>query len=503
VRRLSAVHALAALAVLVHLATATRYPLFRDELYYLDSTRHLALGYVDHPPLSIAVLGAWTGLFGNGWLSVHVLPAVAHGVLVLLTGALARRLGGGPFAQALAGLATLIAPAYLVMGSFYSMNAFDLVFWAAGYLLVARALESGARRDWLALGLLMGVGLLNKISLLFFAAGLLVGLVATPQRRHLRTAGPWLAAAVALALFVPHLLWQQTHQWPTLEFMANAKRDKNLQLGVFGFARGQLREINAVNAVLAVIGLVQLFRTRAPAQAPVFGWIFLTVFAVLALQNSKPYYLDAAYSAPFAAGAVALEVISARGWWRALRVLAPAGLVMVGAVSGPFVLPILPVERFLAYQAALGSRPAAQERSGVGKLAQHYADRFGWEELAHAMALAYQSLSPAERTTTAIIARNYGQAGAINYYGPKLGLPTAFSQHNSYYLWGPPPENTTTFLIVGQRPADLERVFTSVTEVARSLSPYAMPYEADHRIYLCRGLKLPLADAWRRGKLFI
>jgi 4-amino-4-deoxy-L-arabinose transferase-like glycosyltransferase len=503
-RRLSpVVHALAAAAVVVHLATATRYPLFRDELYYLDSTRHIDWGYVDHPPLSIAFLAAWIRLFGDGLVSVHVLPALAHGAVVLLSAALARRLAGGSFAQGLASVAALVAPAYLVMGGFYSMNAFDLVFWAGGYLLLARALESGARRDWLLLGPLVGFGLLNKISLLFFAAGLFVGLAATRERRHLRSAGPWLAAAVALAIFLPHLLWQQAHHWPTLEFMANAKNQKNLQLGPLGFAAGQLREINVLNALLALTGLIYLFAERGASSLRVFAWIFVTVFVVLALQRSKPYYLDAAYPLLFAAGGVALEKFSSQGWRRALRGLVPVSLVILGAIGAPFVLPILSIDRLIAYQDALGARPVAQERAAVSKLAQHYADRFGWEELARAVASAYQGLPADERAHTAIVARNYGQAGALNYYGRQLGLPTAFCPHNSYYLWGPPDDGATAFLMVGHGRARLEATFTSVTEVGHSTSPYAMPYEADQRIYLCRGLKLPLDEAWRRSKLFI
>jgi 4-amino-4-deoxy-L-arabinose transferase-like glycosyltransferase len=495
-------YVLAVAAVLIHLATATRYPLFRDELYYLDSIRHLAWGYVDHPPLSIALLAAWIRAFGDGELSVHVPPALAHGGLVLLTAVVARRLDGGGFAQVLASLAALIAPAYLVMGGFYSMNAFDLVVWAAGYLLVDRALESGATRDWVALGLLLGCGLLNKLSIGFFAVGLFVGLVATPQRRHLRTAGPWLAAAIALTIFVPHLLWQWRHDWPTLEFMANAKREKNAPLGILGFARGQLGEMNVLNVMLALGGLVHLFRAKAPATARVFAWLFVTVFVVLALQNSKPYYLDAADPILLAAGAVALERVSAQGWPRMLRILAPVSLLALGAISAPFALPILPVDRFIAYQDRLGQRPTAPEREPLGPLPQHYADRFGWEELAQATAAAYHSLPPDQRAQTAIVARNYGQAGAINYYGRKLGLPRAFCQHNSYYLWGR-PGGAKTFLMVGRSRAGLETTFTSVTEVAHSRSPYAMPYEADQHIYLCRGLKLPLEEAWRRGKKFI
>jgi hypothetical protein len=260
--------------------------------------------------------------------------------------------------------------------------------------------------------------------------------------------------------------------------------------------------MNVLDVLVALAGLVFLFRAPRNTPWPVLGWIFLTTFLVLGVQSSKPYYLDAAYPALLAAGGAAVAAVSATGWWRTLRVVAPLALLALAAVSAPFVVPVLPIDRFIAYQAALGARPVSQEKARVGVLAQHYADRFGWEELARAVALAWGTIPDAERPRTAIVAGNYGEAGAITYYGRKLGLPPAFSQHNSYYLWGP-PDGATVFVIAGQRRARLEAVFSSVTEVARSLSPYAMPYETDQRIYVCRGLKVPLPEAWRLGKHFI
>jgi hypothetical protein len=496
------VAALAVAAVGVHLATATRYPLFRDELYYLESVHHLAWGYVDHPPLSILLLAGWRKVFGDSELSVHVPPALAHGALVLVAAALARRLGGGRFAQGLAALAVLVAPGYLAMTGLYSMNAFDLLFWAGACLLLLRALATGATSHWLVLGGLVGLGLENKASMLVFAGGLFVALLATRERRLLGTAGPWLAAGVALALFVPHLLWQRAHGWPTLEFMANAERTKNVHLGVIGFASGQLDGLHPFNAILALLGLLWLLAAPSAARFRPLAWIYLAAFAVFALRNGKPYYLYAAGSALLAAGAVALEQVADVGRRRWARVAAPLLLVVAGALAAPSSIPVLSVDRFLAYQRWLGASPSNDEHQAVGLLPPIFADRFGWQELAEAVAAAHRRLPPKKRARTAIVAGNYGEAGAIDHYGRALGLPRAFSQHNSYYLWGR-PDGAEAFLVVGVGRADLERVFASVTEVGRRSNPYAMPYEADLPIYLCQGLKVPLDQVWRQGKHFI
>ena len=237
--RRAEIYLLAGFVVAVQLVTGPAYGLFRDELYYLACADHLAWGYVDQPPLSIAVLAAVRALLGDSLPALRLVPALLDGVLVLLAADLARTFGGGRFAQALAGLAVAVTPVFLAMCGFYSMNAFDLVFWSLAVLIVARIIAADDRRGWLPLGIVLGLGLENKISVLFLGAGLAVALVVTPLRRHLRRREPWLALAVALLLFVPHVVWQAQHGWPTREFIANATRYKNTALSPLDFFLGR------------------------------------------------------------------------------------------------------------------------------------------------------------------------------------------------------------------------------------------------------------------------
>ncbi|RPJ74804.1 MAG: phospholipid carrier-dependent glycosyltransferase, partial [Acidobacteria bacterium] len=211
----------AALKLLLHALAITNYGYFRDELYYLACSRHLAWGYVDQPPFSIAVLAGVGALLGHSLPALRLLPALSGAATILLVGLIVRELGGGRFAQALACLCALLAPVWLAIDHFYSMNAFDTFFWSLAAWLLLRALDDDRLGWWAALGVVLGFGLLNKTSVLWFGGGLAVGLIVTPFRRLIARPGPWAAAAIALLLFAPHLVWQWQNGWPTLEFMRN------------------------------------------------------------------------------------------------------------------------------------------------------------------------------------------------------------------------------------------------------------------------------------------
>ena len=490
---------IAAAVFLLEMVVGPRYGLFRDEYYYLACADHLAWGYVDHPPLSIAVLAAVRAVLGDSLPAIRLVPALLGALLVILGARLARALGGGRFASILGALAVAAVPQYLGEAGYYSMNSFDLVFWAAAALLIARLTPETGSRPFVILGLVLGLGLLNKISVLFLGAGLAVALVATPLRRLLLRPGPWIAGALAALLFAPHVVWQVQHGWPTLEFVQNAARYKNVALSPLEFFRRQIPEMGPPLAPLWLAGLGWLL--FAPGARPYrsLGIVFLAAFAILAAQHSKPYYLGPAFPPLFAGAAVLVEGLS----WRWIRGVAVVLVVAGGALSAPFAIPVLPVDTFIAYQRALGQTPEASERQELGPLPQFFADRFGWRELTDAVAEVYDRLPPEERARVAIVTSNYGEAGALRYLGRPIGLPKAVSQHNSFYLWGPGQEDVWVAIVVGMSAEGLRDAWRSIEVAGRFSSPYAMPYEQSRPILLCRGLKLPLADAWRRGKKFI
>ncbi|HYN04844.1 MAG TPA: glycosyltransferase family 39 protein [Vicinamibacteria bacterium] len=487
--------------LLFHLAFLPGYGVFRDELYYMACGRRPGWGYVDHPPLVGWVAWLVAQVAGESHLALRVVAALAMATTVWLAGRIAQALGGGPFAALLAAIATGLAPVALSLGSYYSMNAFDLLFWALIAWVLVRVLSGGSERLWLAFGAAAGLGLLNKISILYLGFGLVVGLVLARRWDVFRSRLFWAGGLLALAFFLPHLVWQHANGWPTLEFMANARRDKMVPLSAPGFVKEALVQ-TAPMAWLWVAGVGWLLLARASARVRALGFAFLVVVGVLAIGGGKPYYLAAAYSLAFAAGAVALE-----GWTRerarALRSILAVLVAGVGLALSPLGRPVLPVETFVRYAAALGQKPGTEERQALGRLPQFYADMQGWRAMAEAVAGVVHALPAEERAKACVFGQNYGEAAAIEYFARDLDLPPAISGHNSYWLWGPGRCTGEVIVVIGDRRERLEERFADVQLGGVSHCADCMPYEDGRSIWVARGLKQPIASLWPRLKGFI
>jgi uncharacterized membrane protein len=502
-RRVAFIVAALGLALQLAVNLTGGYGLFRDELYYLACADHLGWGYVDQPALSVLLLAGVRAVFGDSLFAVRLLPALAGFVLILLTGWIARELGGGRRATLLATLAALIAPVYLSICGFYSMNAFDLAFWAACFLILLRIVKTGDHRLWLVFGVVAGLAFENKIGILFLGAGLFVALLATPLRRELASRWFWIGMAIAGLLALPYVLWQVAHQLATLEFMRNAAAQKNAPTTPLAFLWGQIDMLHPVNALIWVPGLVFLAVTKEARRFRFLAIAYVVIFFVFALQNGKPYYLAGFYPVLFAAGGVAIERLAATRPWRWLTPTLAALLVLGGAVAVPLVLPMLPPETFVRYARALGQSPGSEERDQPPKLGQHYADMFGWRELAETVARVYRTLSPEEQGRVMIFCRNYGEAGAIDYFGRALGLPRAVSGHNSYWIWGPGQRTAAVVIAVGGDESEYQSLFERCEVAAVSDHPYARSFERNRPVYVCRGPKLPVEELWLRLKFFI
>jgi 4-amino-4-deoxy-L-arabinose transferase-like glycosyltransferase len=487
----------------LQLATCRGYGFFRDELYYLASAEHLGFGYVDHPPLIGLVAWLVRSTLGDSLFAVRFFPAVAHGATVALTARLAREMGGGPAAQLLAGLATALAPIYLGLCGILSMNAFDLVVWAALWLIVSMALRTGESRWWLLFGVVAGIGLQNKISVLFLGFGVVAGLALSGRWRVFRAWQLWAGGASAGLIFLPHVLWQWHYGWPTLEFMANATREKNVSMPPLVYLREQVVQMSALAAPLWIAGLAALLAGRRLRVFRPVGWAYLAVLAVMLATNAKPYYLAPAYTALFAAGAVAVE--AARGPIAGPLVRGGMALLILvsGALSAPLAKPLLPTDAYLRYTAALGMAPSVGERHEMGRLPQHFADMHGWPELASNVAKVFHALPEADRDRACIFAQNYGQAGAVDVFGAPLGLPRAISGHNSYFLWGPRGCTGEVVIALGGDRHGYEESFAAVEQAATHTCVDCMPYENSLPIWVLRRIRVPLAEIWPRVKHFI
>jgi hypothetical protein len=505
-RRVDAmVWAMAALTLLLHVATARGYGYFRDELYYLANGEHLGFGYVEHPPLIGLIAWLVRATLGTSLWAIRLLPALAGATTVWLAGAMARELGGGRFAQALAAAAVGLAPIYLSVFSILSMNAFDVLCWSVGWWLLIRILHGAQPRLWLLFGAVMGIGLENKISVLLLGAGVLAGLLLARRWDLLRSRWPWLGGMLAALLLGPYLAWQHATGWPLLEFMDHARRLKNAPMSPLVFVREQVVLANVLALPVWAAGLAFLLRSDRARAVRTLGWSYLGMLALLLVAGqAKPYYLAPAYSVLFAAGAVAIEHwTDRRRAGTVLRALL-GGLALTGGVLfAPLAKPLLPENAFVRYAAALHVRPGSEERQRLGRLPQFFADMHGWPELAATVAGVHRALPAAERSQACIFGQNYGQAGAIDLFGPPLGLPKAISGHNSYFLWGARGCTGEVVIIIGGDPDELRQQFASVELGATDSCPDCMPYESARRIWIARGLRAPLTALWPQVKRYI
>jgi hypothetical protein len=482
---------------LVHLYCGSRYGYFRDELYYLICARHLAWGYVDQPPLIALIAKVGVALFGSSLRAIRLLPAMAGAGAVVLAGLVARELGGCRFAQVLAALAVLLAPGILGIDNLLTMNAFSPLFWTGCAWVVARMIRTGNTRFWLLYGLIAGIGLQNKHSMLFFGFATVVALLLTPQRRLMASRWFWLGGALAALIFLPNLVWEAVNGFPTLVLLRNVQASgRNVSLSPFGFIGQQIFLMNPLSLPVWLGGLVWCF-TREGKRYRALGWIFLVILGCMLVLHGRVYYLFPVYPMLFGVGGVALEHWFERRRLAWLRPAYLAALVLTGALLAPILLPVLTVKTYIRYSQALHLAPPRLEHHKRGPLPQIYADMFGWRHMVATVSRIYHGIPPGVRAHTVIYCRNYGEASAIDFFGPRYGLPKAVCSHQNFYMWGPGKATRVSVLAVGFSRRELGKNFSWVETVTVLDSPYAMPYE-NGPIYYCRGPNVPFRKSWRK-----
>ncbi len=493
---------LAGVKLLIHLLVINKYGYFRDELYFLDCARHLDWGYVDHAPL-IGLYAKISLLMGGSLPALRLLPAIAGAMMVVLTMLIARQLGGGRFAQGLAGLCIIAAPIYLSMDSILTMNAFEPLFWMGCVYFLIRIVRTGNSRLWIWFGLLAGLGLQNKHSTLLFGFAVVIALLLSSQRRELLTPWIWMAGAIALLIFLPNLIWQFQHNFPTLEDLENVRRTgKNIALAPLEFAWQQIFLMHPLLFPVWLAGLVSLLAGKG-RRMRLFGWTYVVLLVTMIVLRAKNYYLAPIYPMLFAAGSVAIEdwlarrAFSREKLWPKVAISTLVGIIAV--ITIPAALPLLPPEKLIAYQRFLGIDPPRTEVHHSGPLPQIFGDQFGWEELVKEIAAIYWSLPPEEREHTGIFASNYGEAGAINLFGPAYGLPQAICAHQTHYFWGPRGFDGDTLIWLQWKREWLEELCQSVEQAGEHFHPWGMA-EENRPIYVCRGLNSPLQEIWPQLK---
>ncbi|HMH79537.1 MAG TPA: glycosyltransferase family 39 protein [Candidatus Acidoferrum sp.] len=496
----NSVYLIAGLAVFVHFLFNSKYGYFRDELYYAACGEHLAWGYVDHAPLVALASRVSRGLFGDSLFALRMLPALSAAPKVFLGGWMAREVGGARFAQFFAGLLVFLAPIYLTFDNFLSMNAFEPVFWMVCAAIVLRILNGGSPRLWLLFGLVAGIGILNKHSMLFFGSGIAIGLLLTSARKQFARVEIWMALCLAFLIFLPNLLWEIRNGYPTIALLHAVIGTKYSTVSPLTYVGEQFLLVNPLAAPLWLAGLYFVLFDREGRKYSVLGYAYLVVLLEMILLHGKIYYLAPVYIMFLACGAVWWErkIFVRAGAWLKPAVLAP--IIVSGIIAAPLAMPILPVAAAVKYCAFFGVREVKVENVPLNSLPQLFGDMFGWQEQVQAMAHAVQSLPAHEQSRMALLAYNYGEAGAIDYFGKRYGLRKAISGHNQYGAWGPRGASGDVVIAIGFAKARLDRAFGDVQAFATISPEYALPEESGLTIYICRQPRQNLAASWEQWK---
>lgn len=485
--------------LIIHLYTNAfaGYGIFRDELYYLACASRPDAGYVDQPPFSIWILGIIRFMMGDSVFVIRLLPAVLGAGTVFLTGLIVTRLGGGKSAILIASLAVIFAPIYLAMNTIYSMNSFDIFLWALAFYFIILIFQQDKTSPWIWFGIILGVGLLNKVSFLWLSFGFYIALLITDKRQLLKTIKPWITAGIAFLFFLPFIIWNATHDWAHIEFIRNAQLHKYSGITRWDFLKGIFLIMNPASAIIWLLGLYYLFFSKNGAGLRILGIIFITTFLILFVSGkSKSEYIAPVFIMPFAAGGLLLEKINKKKYWGWFKHAVIIPLIITGIMIAPLALPILPVEKYVNYANALGFGPTSSEGKELSELPQFYADMFGWEELAKNVSLVYRQIPDDERSFTIAYGGNYGRAGAIEYFSKKYDLPDAVSPHNNFWFWADTNREIKNIIIIGGSIDDHLDSCGKVDSVLVHEANYAMPYENNLTIFICRGLLKNLVEIW-------
>jgi hypothetical protein len=478
--------------LIAHLIFATNYEYFRDELYYIVSgTQHLSLGYVDFPPFTAYIAALLNPISGDSLFSIHVVSALTEAVLVVVSGLITRELGGGRKAQILAAISTLLTLTFLAVGAEFGPDAFDELWWSLLAYLIIRIIKRKEPKLWIAAGLVVGIGLLSKLTIFFFVGALLISFLAIPSaRKYLKSKWIFVGGLLAFAFIVPMIYWNFVHGWPMVQFYMDFRGDVGGG-GPLNFFISQIGQINYLNVPIFLIGLYFFLRSSDAREVRAFGLTYILLYAFMTLIDFKPYYLAPVYPVLYAGGALAIEKSSSISRKGISRIFGSRPyivcLLIVAILLAPVVMPILSPQTLISVygETTLQSANGSVASGESGPLPQTLGDRLGWNNMVSTIARVYNSLPASLRNQACIFASNYGEASALNFLGKDLGLPKTISGHNSYYIWGPGSCTGQVLITVGEPLTSAQQVYKNVTLLTTITCQYCMDLENNLPVLLC------------------
>ncbi|MGC8712427.1 MAG: ArnT family glycosyltransferase [Leptodesmis sp.] len=497
---------LALIKLMLHFLTNGQYGYSDDELYYMACGNRLDWGYTEFPPLVAVVAHISRSLMGDSLFSIRFFPAIAGALLVVLTGLMARELGGGRFAQFLAALLIVTSPYFLTAHTTLTMNALEPLIWTLCAYLVLLFLKYHQSKLWLLIGLLIGIGLLNKFSMVFFAFSLGVGLWLT-QRQVFSKKWIWFGGVIAIVLAMPTLIWQAQHGWPFLEHQkaANLYDKKSSFEAIAALLVQPILMMHPLAAPIWLAGLYFYLLSKEGKPYRLFGWIFVMTYGLFLLLQGKSYYLAPLYPLLFGAGAIVAEC-----WTKNQRLLKTAllGVLVVSTtiIMIPMTLPVLPMETLLQFSSYYSKDDFLPERSNTTLATQeapvYFKNMLGWEDSVAQISKVYYQLPATEQPQTAILSWEYGNAGAIDFYGSRYGLPKGISGAHAFYFWGHQNYSGEQVISLGGDRSYLQQLFHQVEQVDTVTHAGVVGIKSNIPIYLCKGIKIPFNQSWPKFKAY-
>lgn len=462
------------------------YGFHRDELLHLSVSEHLDWGFMEFPPL-IGVIGKLSyWLFDYSLLGVRLFPTLAGVAILILCCLLAKELGGKSKAILHSGICILAFLPFYRNHTLFQPVAFDQLFWTLGFYFIIKFINSKNIKFLIFLGIVLGLGLMNKYTILVWAFGLLIGLFFYQKGKLFKNKWLYVSALISVLIFLPNLLWQIQNDFPLLKHL---KALSNNQLDGINPMEFGLEQLNfPFTLIISLFGLVAFIHDKNLKKYRAIGIAVLVIFCTLWLLNSKAYYVFAIYPVLFAGGAVKIEsLLSKKPVW----IFVIAGVVLAPSLYFiPELTPVLPIEKYVEYA-------QLEEESGRIELTGDYADMFGWEEQVKLVDSVYQSLSPKEKNNCVLWAENYGEAGALKILGKKYKLPNPVSRHGSFWTWGFGNKEADVWISLGNEKPSIEQVFEEVKLVKIITHKYANEEENGIPLYICRKPKIDIEKWWK------
>ena len=472
------------------------YGYFRDELYYIVLSNNLDFGYVDVPPIVPFLLAIVRFLLGTSFITLHLLPAICGALVVWLVSLMVKKMGGGFNALLLALTCVTLAPIYLCWESTYTYDAFDKLGWTLMLYLMVLLLKTADKKYWIFFGIVAGLALMTKITILFLAFGILSALILTGNRKYFLCWQLWAGGAIALLIFSPYVLWQIKEGLPALEYYRNYATAKTWPATPLEFIKNQILIMNALAFPVWLSGIYYFVFNKNGKKFRVLGYAYVIVLIICIILKVKFYLPTPFYTVLFASGAVFIEEFANKHNSRRLKIIPAVVILLSGLVQVPIARPIVPIEPFVKHTGRSLWEGIKGERIDTGRLPQHFADRFGWDIMTDKVRRVYDKLNEEDKSKACLLMGNYGQAGAMWVLGGQYNLPKPISGHLQYYLWGTRGNSAEVVISIGIDAEKLGNHFSDVEVVSKYWCRWAIPHEKYLDIHVCRKPKTSLEKMW-------